>query len=142
MASDSQSPLSSMADNEKYLHTPATICLSLDDDSSMGLHVGNGTNLQAPTIITAPDSNLESQMSTSDHMYPEGGWHAYLTVSGAFLALFFSFGQMNAFGTFQAWYAAHQLQQLSAATISWIGSLQLWMFFFSVSTFILTRLYY
>ncbi|EGO23354.1 hypothetical protein SERLADRAFT_469179, partial [Serpula lacrymans var. lacrymans S7.9] len=37
---------------------------------------------------------------------------------------------MNAFGTFQSWYSDHQLSQFSAFTISWIGSLQLWVFFF------------
>lgn len=62
----------------------------------------------------------------------EGGAKAYLTVFGAFLALFCTFGQMNAFGTFQAWYTTHQLSTLHASTISWIGSLQLWVFFFSV----------
>ncbi|KAJ4494542.1 major facilitator superfamily domain-containing protein [Lentinula edodes] len=56
---------------------------------------------------------------------------AYLTIFGAFLALFCTFGQMNAFGTFQAWYTTHQLNTLDASTISWIGSLQLWVFFFS-----------
>jgi hypothetical protein len=55
-----------------------------------------------------------------------------LTTVGAFTALFFTFGQMNAFGTFQAWYSAHQLAGKPASTISWIGSLQLWIFFFSV----------
>jgi hypothetical protein len=134
MASGNHPP-SSIVDHEKYLHTPATICLSLDDDSSMGAHAVSGTSVPPSTIIVAADYSLEPQLSTSsDHTYPEGGWRANITVAGAFLALFFSFGQMNAFGTFQAWYAAHQLQRLPAATISWIGSLQLWMFFFSVST--------
>ncbi|KJA16292.1 hypothetical protein HYPSUDRAFT_147959 [Hypholoma sublateritium FD-334 SS-4] len=77
------------------------------------------------------ESNVDSQITRCDHTYPEGGWRANLAVLGAFIALFFSFGQMNAFGTFQAWYAGHQLQHLPASTISWIGSLQLWAFFFS-----------
>jgi len=57
---------------------------------------------------------------------------AWLTVFGGFLALFCTFGQMNAFGTFQTYYARHQLEASSPSTISWIGSLQLWVFFFSV----------
>lgn len=57
---------------------------------------------------------------------------AHLTVLGAFLALFCTFGQMNTFGTFQTWYASHQLQSMPPSTISWIGSLQLWVFFVSV----------
>jgi hypothetical protein len=60
---------------------------------------------------------------------------AWFTVLGAFICLFGTFGQMNAFGSFQSWYTHHQLQHLSPSTISWIGSLQLWVFFFSVSHF-------
>lgn len=60
------------------------------------------------------------------------GWRAWITVAGSFLALFCSFGQINAFGTFQEYYATHQLSHLPASTISWIGSMQLWVFFFSV----------
>ncbi|KIK70008.1 hypothetical protein GYMLUDRAFT_535541 [Collybiopsis luxurians FD-317 M1] len=85
------------------------------------------------------DSTLSYTSSTIDeHAHDssssensEGGAKAYLTVFGAFLALFCTFGQMNAFGTFQAWYTTHQLSTLHASTISWIGSLQLWVFFFS-----------
>ncbi|KAF7422249.1 hypothetical protein PC9H_010405 [Pleurotus ostreatus] len=61
----------------------------------------------------------------------DGGVRAWLSVLGASLALFATFGLMNAFGTFQAWYSSHQLQHLPPSTISWIGSLQLWMFFFA-----------
>ncbi|KAA1472291.1 MFS general substrate transporter [Dentipellis sp. KUC8613] len=61
----------------------------------------------------------------------DGGLWAWLSVAGGFLALFCSFGQLNAFGTFQAWYAQHQLSHLPPSTIAWIGSVQLWVFFFS-----------
>ncbi|KAF9264436.1 MFS general substrate transporter [Marasmius fiardii PR-910] len=57
--------------------------------------------------------------------------NALLTTFGGFLALLSGFGQLNAFGTFQTYYAAHQLQAYSPSKISWIGSLQLWVFFFS-----------
>ena len=68
-------------------------------------------------------------------------FRAHLTVFGAFLALFCSFGQMNAFGTFQAWYAANQLRDMSPSAISWIGSVQLFVFFLSVSAFSYASLY-
>ncbi|KAI6030762.1 major facilitator superfamily domain-containing protein [Pisolithus orientalis] len=55
---------------------------------------------------------------------------AWLTVAGSFLALFCSFGQMIAFGTFQSWYSGNQLSSMSSFNISWIGSLQLCVFFF------------
>lgn len=71
-------------------------------------------------------------LESHDDDYPDGGWAAWLTVLGAFLALVFTFGQLNSFGTFQSWYSEHQLSNLPASTISWIGSVQLWVFFFSV----------
>jgi hypothetical protein len=62
----------------------------------------------------------------------EGGLVGWTTVFGAFLGLFATFGQLNSFGSYQAYYSAHQLATYSASEISWIGSLQLWTFFFSV----------
>jgi len=57
----------------------------------------------------------------------------FLAIVGAFIALFCGFGQMNSYGTFHAYYSRHQLHQLTPSKISWVGSLQLWIFFFSVS---------
>ena len=71
------------------------------------------------------------------HTFPDGGSKAWLTVFGATFALFSGFGQMNAFGTFQTYYQEHQLAHLPPFTISWIGSIQLWVFFFSVSSILL-----
>jgi MFS family permease len=60
-------------------------------------------------------------------------WRRWLAVLGAFLALFCTFGQLSSFGTYLSWYSHNQLSSYSPSTISWIGSLQLWVFFFSVS---------
>ncbi|KZT22827.1 MFS general substrate transporter [Neolentinus lepideus HHB14362 ss-1] len=80
------------------------------------------------------DSLADSEPTAVDHQpesaFVEGGCASYLTVLGAFLALFCSFGQVSSFGTFQSWYETHQLDR-SPTSIAWIGSLQLWMFFFS-----------
>ncbi|KAG6889893.1 hypothetical protein C0995_013869 [Termitomyces sp. Mi166 len=73
-----------------------------------------------------PPSNVSVVDTASHHEFPEGGFRAYLSVLGAFLALFSSFGYINSFGTYQAWYLEHQLHHLPPSTISWIGSLQLW----------------
>jgi len=75
---------------------------------------------------------LPAYSDGDSHIHPDGGLMAYLTTFGAFIALFFTFGQMNAFGIFQAWYSEHQLAGMAASTISWVGSLQLWIFFLSV----------
>ena len=86
---------------------------------------------QSATAVDGVRSHSPSVMSNIS-IFPDGGARAWLTVLGAFLALFCSFGQLNSFGTFQTWYAEHQLHDLPPSTISWIGSLQLWVFFFSV----------
>ncbi|EJF55723.1 MFS general substrate transporter [Dichomitus squalens LYAD-421 SS1] len=85
--------------------------------------------------IYEQDTNSSKTLPSSTQLtaptYPEGGPEAWLTVCGAFVGLFCTFGQLNAFGTFQTWYAEHQLRDLPPSTIAWIGSLQLWVFFFS-----------
>ncbi len=92
--------------------------------------------------ISEDDSNSSkgppSAPQEDPPVYPDGGWKAWLTVGGAFAGLFCTFGQLNAFGTFQTWYAEHQLHDLPPSTIAWIGSLQLWIFFFSVSNNVLS----
>lgn len=105
-------------DMEKYPSTPPTISITINDVSSNHLSLALGAPLEGG--------------ENKSHQFPEGGLKAYLTVLGAFMALACTFGQLSAFGTFQAWYASHLLRHLPASTISWIGSLQLWIFFFSV----------
>lgn len=108
-----------MAEEEKVT-TNFCVPIVLDEESSLE------TCARLESLAT---SQTNSCTTTA---YPDGGLRANLTVLGAFIALFCTFGQMNAFGTFQAWYTEHQLANLPASTISWIGSLQLWIFFFSV----------
>lgn len=56
--------------------------------------------------------------------FPEGGFHAWLTVAGASACLFVSFGWVNCVGIFQEYYQNHQLKHYSASEIAWIPSLQ------------------
>ena len=107
-----------MAEEEKVSTPSRTI---LDEESSLATCI----RLESPADCSQTDSCTTTA-------YPDGGLRANLTVLGAFIVLFCTFGQMNAFGTFQAWYTEHQLANLPPSTISWIGSLQLWIFFFSV----------
>lgn len=96
------------------------------------------SHVQCPSTDDSHDEETPSQISqmlddniASSYRFANDP-RPYLTVFGAFLAMFCSFGQMSSFGTYQSWYQAHQLHQLAPSTISWIGSLQLWVFFFSV----------
>lgn len=85
-------------------------------------------NCQSPTSTVTLSSPGDANNCTKS----DGGHKAKLTVLGSFIALFCTFGQINAFGTYQSWYSSHQLQRMSPSAISWIGSLQLWVLFFLV----------
>ncbi|KAJ4482582.1 major facilitator superfamily domain-containing protein [Lentinula aciculospora] len=114
-----------MSDSEKQ----SQIALSSSDFDVEARRIRDSTaTYPSSAPLESIDGHTDESL-TSDSS--EGGAKAYLTIFGAFLALFCTFGQMNAFGTFQAWYSTHQLHSLDASTISWIGSLQLWVFFFS-----------
>ncbi|KIJ33767.1 hypothetical protein M422DRAFT_264225 [Sphaerobolus stellatus SS14] len=63
--------------------------------------------------------------------FPDGGLRAWLNILGCFLLSFSSYGQLNAFGVFQTYYAEHQLKNHTASEISWIGSIQLVLTYFS-----------
>jgi hypothetical protein len=85
-------------------------------------HLNRNSALQSPDALLLPTTTG-----------PHEGWSGWLTILGAFFALFCSFGQLNAFGTYQSWYSDHQLSGHSPSSISWIGSLQLWTFFVMVN---------
>lgn len=107
-----------MADVEKQSPSP-TSNPSLDSFTPRSSFQTSGSQ---------PDGLLTKDVASHDN----NKTRAWLTVTGAFLALFCSFGQMVAFGTFQSWYSTHELSSLSEFKISWIGSFQLWAFFFMV----------
>ncbi|TFK88993.1 MFS general substrate transporter [Polyporus arcularius HHB13444] len=85
------------------------------------------TSSSSPTSVSSIGT---CQDVTFEHTYPDGGLRAWLTVLGS-AAFLFCCGQLTAFGVFETWYSEHQLQSVSPSTISWIGSIQLWVLYFS-----------
>jgi hypothetical protein len=92
---------------------------------------------------------LPSQPGAHDpKSFPDGGWEAWLVVSGAFCVMFCSFGWVNCkqapvsslvgtdgmkgIGVFQAYYQTNQLKHLSPSTVSWITSLEVFTMFVGV----------
>ena len=61
--------------------------------------------------------------------FPDGGWEAWLAVSGSFACLFCSFGWINAIGVFQTEWEKNQLKMYSPSTISWIPALEVFFMF-------------
>ena len=101
--------------------------LSLITSSSSDHHIGTPDNASSIPTITS-----ETAVQPSDYtLCQDRGAKAWLTVLGA-ATLLFCCGQLTAFGVFETWYSEHQLNDVAPSTISWIGSLQLWILYFSV----------
>ncbi|KAI0345395.1 MFS general substrate transporter [Trametopsis cervina] len=56
--------------------------------------------------------------------FPDGGFRAWLVVFGVLAGSIATFGFVNAWGVFQAYYEQNTLKDLSPSTIAWIGSIQ------------------
>ncbi|RAH44661.1 MCT family MFS transporter [Aspergillus brunneoviolaceus CBS 621.78] len=56
--------------------------------------------------------------------FPEGGIKAWLAVLSCWCVMFNTFGYINAFGIYEAYYQSTFLKNESASNIAWIGSLQ------------------
>ncbi|WWC58876.1 uncharacterized protein I303_101421 [Kwoniella dejecticola CBS 10117] len=61
---------------------------------------------------------------------PNGGFAAWSTVAGCWVALFVQFGLCNSFGVFQAYYETHLIQDKTPSDIAWIGTIQVFILFF------------
>ncbi|KAF2009284.1 MFS general substrate transporter [Aaosphaeria arxii CBS 175.79] len=75
----------------------------------------------------APDAVETFARETKEELSlpPEGGTKGWLCVSGAFLAIFCTFGFLNAIGVFQTTYEETILHSYTPSEISWIFATQL-----------------
>ncbi|GME26830.1 putative mfs monocarboxylate protein [Neofusicoccum parvum] len=55
---------------------------------------------------------------------PEGGMRGWMAVAGCWCALFFTFGYVNSFGVYEAYYLQTFLRDTSPSAVAWIGSIQ------------------
>lgn len=61
----------------------------------------------------------------------ESNLRSFGVVAGAACIFFCTLGLSNSFGTFEEYYLTHQLSSESPSVISWIGSLQSFLQFFT-----------
>lgn len=78
---------------------------------------------------TVPDAEIATSPSASMFEVPDGGLAAWSVILGAWFAFTATFGYVNAFGIFQAYYIAGTVGDFSASIFSWIGSVQIWIQF-------------
>ncbi|KAJ7931716.1 major facilitator superfamily domain-containing protein [Mycena leptocephala] len=65
-----------------------------------------------------------STSSDSEPDFPDGGFRAWLVVVGTMAGSISTFGYVNAWGVFQAYYEETILKDVPASNIAWIGSIQ------------------
>ncbi|KAJ3804240.1 MFS general substrate transporter [Lentinula aff. lateritia] len=80
--------------------------------------------VEARVEDTQGTTNMETVHSME---VPEGGLTAWMTVTGAWLVLFGTFGYLYSFGVYQDFYTREYLSGHSPSSIAWIGSIQLMM---------------
>ncbi|CEL55795.1 putative transporter MCH4 OS=Saccharomyces cerevisiae (strain ATCC 204508 / S288c) GN=MCH4 PE=1 SV=1 [Rhizoctonia solani AG-1 IB] len=76
---------------------------------------------QTEVVHRAPDKEVE---------FPDGGLRAWLVAVGGFAITFSTFGFINTWGVFQAYYQETMLPHVSPSKIAWIGSIQYALVFF------------
>ncbi|KAK0463488.1 major facilitator superfamily domain-containing protein [Desarmillaria tabescens] len=91
--------------------SPGTVDEKTADESTAGQRADKNNR----------DADIQATLAAD---YPDGGWRAWLVVLGAMCSAFSTFGYVNAWGVFQAYYEEGLLSHSSASTIAWIGSIQ------------------
>ena len=91
---------------------------------------GNNGTAETDPASTAPPLRTLSRASSEPLLPPppDGGLRAWTMVAMGWLVLFTTWGYINSFGSFQAYYEA-ALPGQPPSSISWIGSLQTWLTF-------------
>ncbi|KAF2500643.1 MFS general substrate transporter [Lophium mytilinum] len=76
--------------------------------------------------LEAGAGNKATKVHSVTHVdsIPNGGFQAWLQVAGAFFLFFNSWGILNTFGSYQAYYETELLKSSTPSAISWIGSIQ------------------
>ncbi|KAG2349996.1 MFS general substrate transporter [Suillus weaverae] len=70
------------------------------------------------------DQEIPNEQASHQKLPPDGGIRAWLTVFATALVTFSTFGFLNSWGVFQAYYEENLLPHTPSSTIAWIGSTQ------------------
>ncbi|KAJ6552673.1 major facilitator superfamily domain-containing protein, partial [Mycena vulgaris] len=91
----------------------------------------NADHLTAPMDGASHDKvEITASLAQDDvDDYPEGGLKAWIVLCGTVSGYFATFGYVNSWGVFQAYYQQQLLHHSTPSEISWIGSIQHAMIF-------------
>jgi hypothetical protein len=93
---------------------------------------GGGAPLElrrtASNVLDRVASRITTRSIRDPPPPPDGGLNAWVQVAMGWLIIFVTWGYVNSFGSFQAYYT--QVLPETPSTISWIGSIQVFLTFF------------
>ncbi|KAJ7066477.1 major facilitator superfamily domain-containing protein [Mycena amicta] len=89
------------------------------DDARESITINEQSSVLDETVLTK-----EQEVVTSPTDFPDGGFRAWLIVAGTIASNASTFGFVNAWGVFQAYYQETLLKDVPPSTIAWIGSVQ------------------
>jgi len=115
--SDTDQSSASRSDVEKDIETTAQIT---------ALEQTYAVSVRTPSPAATPTRGISPEPATGPvpDVPPDGGLQAWLQVVGASVILVDTWGIVNSFGVFQAYYEEYTLPNSSPSDISWIGSTQ------------------
>ncbi|KAK2037186.1 MFS general substrate transporter [Colletotrichum somersetense] len=90
-----------------------------------GVHTG------AHSAHSLNNNDDDEKATDSSNTAPDGGFSVWIVAAGSATISFCTLGLSDPFGVFLEYYRTHHLQGKSASNISWIGSTQSFLQFFS-----------
>ncbi|KAL2125021.1 hypothetical protein VTJ04DRAFT_1386 [Mycothermus thermophilus] len=110
--------------------TTTTTTTTTDDGEITDTTIGPDPTISAqPGTTPSPHPSSSSPPPPTHDNVPDGGLLAWLQVLGSAVILVTTWGVINTFGVFQAYYESTLLSSHSASAISWIGSAQACLLF-------------
>ncbi|KAH9941439.1 MFS general substrate transporter [Amylocystis lapponica] len=115
-------------DHEKRRDTS----ISLGVSSTHGLMTDEGDITRPGTLSTKAEAEMDGSVTPDvpaatpppPMVFPDGGLRAWLVVFGVSCGTCATFGYVNSWGVFQAYYQLTILSDHSPSSIAWIGSIQ------------------
>ncbi|KAG1756873.1 MFS general substrate transporter [Suillus paluster] len=110
--------------SEKSLSIEALQGIDSASEDRHHLSCDEKTRATTPNDQETLDKQSFRKLVTHVSEAPDGGFRAWLVVFAVALVSFSTFGFVNSWGVFQAYYEEDLLRHLSPSTIAWIGSIQ------------------
>jgi hypothetical protein len=101
----------------------------LEEDNLQEIKTGNSTALKATAsnVFSRTYSRITNRDIVDPGPAPDGGIKGWTQVAMAWLVCLTTWGYINSFGVFNTYYSDTLGE--SQSTISWVGSIQLWIIF-------------